>query len=497
MKREKISEAMGNISSRHIKEAAEFKLEESACQSKRPWIKVALLVACLLLLISALIVVVIFQKNGTDFDLGSDATDNSVVIPQKHTPIIFDAIESPEKLNGSSLEFVLGSSMSVSGGGFADPVPPAFEFSRGIAVKAKVVKNHPDTYYKLDVSLERKPISYRLIQMETLEVIRGKNVPQYFLYLIPESVYVDMSVYDSLLISMSQLGAENYVLKNENQQQIEFFELPIFADRKDEPELGNIIAFTDGIFDEGLWQNDSWIYGYQFGRFYLDNPEHGNLVVLRGDSEDTVISAIHEQFEKDYSDAHEPSVITLDFNTKKAKDAIEYVKPFTNGVFAQTYYQYNGSSMLIFTRYINGCQTEETVKIDILTEEVTYSDIRYSKEDLERVENISVYLSQKVSEYEDQLPNPPHITTDEKELLALNLCAWYVKTEDKIYGVLKTAWRYQDKNELYVQHYDDSYILYDMREGTATDISRDDLVAIVGTRNVYMGTYGGILMPAI
>ena len=28
MKREKISEAMGNISSRHIKEAAEFKAEE-------------------------------------------------------------------------------------------------------------------------------------------------------------------------------------------------------------------------------------------------------------------------------------------------------------------------------------------------------------------------------------------------------------------------------------------------------------------------------------
>ena len=496
MKREKISEAMGDISSRHIKEAAEFKLEESARQIKRLWIKVALLVACLLLLISALIVVAIFQKNGTDFDLGSDATDNSVVTPQKHTPIIFDAIASPEKLNGSSLEFVLGSSMSVSGGGFAEAAPPAFQFIRGIAVKAKVVKNHPDTYYKLDVSLERKPISYRLIQMETLEVIRGKNVPQYFLYLIPESVYVDMSVYDSLLISMSQLGAENYVLKNENQQQIEFFKLPIFADWQDEPELGNIIAFTDGIFDEGLWQNDSWIYGYQFGRFYLDNPEHGNLVVLRGDSEDTVISAIQEQFEKDYSDAHEPSVITLDFNTKKAKDAIEYVKPFTNGVFAQTCYQYNGSSVLIFTRYINGCQTEETVKIDILTEEVTYSDIRYSKEDLERVENISVYLSQKVSEYEDQLPSPPHITTDEKELLALNLCAWYVKTEDKIYGVLKTAWRYQDKNEDYVQHYDDSYILYDMREGTATDISRDDLVAIVGTRNVYMGKYGvGIEMP--
>jgi hypothetical protein len=283
---------MGNISSRHIKEAAEFKLEESARQSKRPWIKVALLVACLLLLISALIVVAIFQKNDTDFDSGSDATDNSVVIPQKHTPIIFDAIASPEKLNGSSLEFVLGSSVSLGGGGVADSVPPKFEFSRGIAVKAKVVKNHPDTYYQLDVHPNYRPQGYRLIQMEVLEVIRGIDMPEYFLYLIPEDTYVDMSVYDSLLISMVQIGTENYVMKNGMKNQIEAFGLPIFADLERQPELGSIIAFTDGVFDESLWQNGNWRYGYQFGKYYLDNPQYGDLVVYRGGTESEAIAEI-------------------------------------------------------------------------------------------------------------------------------------------------------------------------------------------------------------
>ena len=46
MKREKISEAMGNIGSRHIKEAAEFKAEEKPHRSKTHWVKWASLAAC-------------------------------------------------------------------------------------------------------------------------------------------------------------------------------------------------------------------------------------------------------------------------------------------------------------------------------------------------------------------------------------------------------------------------------------------------------------------
>lgn len=51
MKREKISEAMGNISSRHIKEAAEFKVEEKSHKTKTSWVKWASLAACLCLVV--------------------------------------------------------------------------------------------------------------------------------------------------------------------------------------------------------------------------------------------------------------------------------------------------------------------------------------------------------------------------------------------------------------------------------------------------------------
>ena len=342
---------------------AKTKLKSKKNNNSGIWMRFGAIAACFLLIVSAVIVVPMLREDDPGVIPGPGTTDTPIVNPPDYTPIIFDATVSPEQLNGNGLEFIVGSSVSISGGESA--TPPRFEFSSGIAVKAKVVKNHPDKYYKLDVSSEYRPTAYRLIQMETIEVISGENVPQYFLYLIPEYVYVDMSVYDSLLISMSQIGVENYVLKNATQNRMESFELLVFADYQDNPELGNIIAFTDGIFDESLWQNHSWLYGYQFAKLDLDNPEHSNLVVARGDSEGVVISAIKKQFDEWHPTGYqEPSVSTIDFTTQAAKDALEYVKPFANGVFSQTYLPYNGNGELIFRRYINGCQTEETIKID-------------------------------------------------------------------------------------------------------------------------------------
>ncbi|MBP3369775.1 MAG: hypothetical protein J6L85_03385 [Clostridia bacterium] len=448
------------------------------------WLRAGIVAACVAVVMSFVLILSLWLD---DSDTSYYETD--------HAPIIFDATVSPEQLNGNSVEFVIGTSTSVFG---AQGASPNFQFdTSNIVVKARVVKNHPDEYYKLDISSSYSPTAYRLMQMETMKSIIGENVPQYFLYLIPEYVYVDMSVYDSLLISMTQIGTENYVLKNETQNQIESFDLPIFADRQDHPELGNIIAFSDGIFDESLWQNENWIYGYQFARRQLNNPKESDLVVARGDSERKVISAIKNQYKEWYVGKHQaPSVITLNFKTEAAKAAVEYVKPFANGVFSQKYEPYYGNGQLIFRRYINGCQTEETVTIDILTEEVTYSEVSYTQEDMAQIDNISAHLSKKAAEYAEQLPIPPHTDPEGKELLCLNLYAWYVKVEGKLYGVIKTAWRYKEKDNYYLQYYDDAYVLYDISAGTVIDISRDDLVNIVGTRNVYMGEYGkGIEVP--
>ena len=83
MNREIISEAMGNISSRHIKEAAEFKAEEKPHRSKTPWVKWASLAACFCLIIVAAFAVIPMLNNGD----GNEIIDN--VLPTDIDKIIW------------------------------------------------------------------------------------------------------------------------------------------------------------------------------------------------------------------------------------------------------------------------------------------------------------------------------------------------------------------------------------------------------------------------
>ena len=83
MKREKISEAMGNISSRHIEEAAEFKAEEKPHRSKTPWVKWASLAACFCLIIVAAFAVIPMLNNGD----GNEIIDN--ILPTDIDKIIW------------------------------------------------------------------------------------------------------------------------------------------------------------------------------------------------------------------------------------------------------------------------------------------------------------------------------------------------------------------------------------------------------------------------
>ena len=479
MKENEFLDGISNIESDVVERfvSMDNRLQKKANRSKikSAWLRLGAVAACLALIIVSVMFVQMLRK-----------PDNI-----NHSPIIFDATASPEILSGSNLEFIEGSSLSA---GSNSSIAPAFRFSLGsFIVKAKVVKNHPDKYYKLDVSSEKTPWSYRLIQMETIEVIEGENVPQYFLYLIRNTFYVDMSIHDSLLISMSQLGTDKYVLKNATQNRMECFELPIFADFNDRPDNGNMIAFTNGIFDERLWENKAWGF-----------PNMDDYVAKKGDSEKTVIENIKKEldewhellYERNGKYPNPPSVITLstlNFETEEAQEALAFVEPFKNGVFSQ---KLDAMKRLIFKRFINDCQTEEMIIIDTATEEVTYSEVRYTAEDMAKMENISAHLSEMANVYKEQLPKPPHIDTAGKELRGLNLYAWYAKVDGKLYGVIKTGWLYLERvertytSEYYdiYQYYDESYILYDMSDSTAIEISREDLIDLLGPRNIH--TYG-------
>lgn len=489
-------EGMANIDS-DIVEAyvrLDSALEQKKAKKKPALVGILSLAACICLIIGALItfpLLLKFVRSRVQAPMDNEP-------PATYTPITLDEMLHPGMISGSSLEFIVGSSQNSLGAGGAEAAPPKFEFrcTSSFIVKATVSECRDDIYCELDVLSDRKPREYRLILMKTEEVISGEGVPAYFLYLMPKHLFTDMSIYESLIISMKQIGTEHYTLRNVTQNQVEAAYAPVFGDYQDLPELGNIIAFSNGVFDERLWQTESWIYGYQFARFYLENPQSGDLVVSRGASESDTIKEIKSRISESY-DA--PKVIRLNFESEDAKKAFEYVKPFENGVFSQRIEMYSGSPKVIFTRYINGCQTEETVTFDLSDAEwkVTRSDVSYSKEELGKLENIAARISEKAKEYETKLPVPPHVDPEGKKLVCLNLYGWYAKSDDKIYGIIKTTWIYLEYKEEYriIKYYDDSYTLYDIGSETMREISRDELATIFGPRNLYKGEYAGEELP--
>ena len=247
------------------------------------------------------------------------------------------------------------------------------------------------------------------------------------------------------------------------------------------------MAFTDGVLDRGLWENRVWNYGL----YYLDLPETDPVSYFArpGETEQTIIERIKAKNATDGG-----AILTLNFTSQEAKDAVAYVKPFENGVFSQEYLI--TSNILRFRRFINGCQTEEIITINLRTEEVTYSEVRYTPEDIAGLTDLAEFVSRKAQEYQQEMPVPPHTDTTGKELRSLNLYAWYFKLDGKLYGVVKTTWIYkQDTDGWYVLYYDDDHILFDMTEATAQNISRENLIALAGYRNItgleYNVAFGG------
>lgn len=106
MKKEKISEAMGNISSRHIEEAAEYKAEEKPHRSKTLWVKWVSIAACFCLIIVAAFAVIPMLNNGDGNEIIDNVlpTDIDKIIWSSHLGYDNDSDEGYMEWNGFSVD---------------------------------------------------------------------------------------------------------------------------------------------------------------------------------------------------------------------------------------------------------------------------------------------------------------------------------------------------------------------------------------------------------
>ena len=385
-------------------------------------------------------------------------------LPEIPKELLQNANLSPEKADGPPYSGTLGSLDDLTANA---PPLPRFSYESFVVV-GKVTEVLPDTYYRMESRVTATPTAFRLLWLQIREVVSGTGVPEEILYLIPEYLVANIDSYDTLLIAMSQYGLDETVLWNGSAGEAERFDL-LFCDYRNEPHLGNIIAFTDSIFDESLWQNKSWGFGYQFMRHMLDDPEEYNLLMVRrGSRLSEVLQGIRKQLQSEQIDS--PTVQRYSFKSDEVNALLEKLRSFENGLFVPVMaYEWT----LCYQRFIFGCPTNETVTIDVKTEQITYSDFRFTEEDLESIVNLPQYIKENQPAAEDAIPQPPHFSFEGMEKWTFGRCGWYEKNENGVFGIVKTVWLYRDPQAEYSWHFDESFLYFDMKRNTMEQRNRE------------------------
>ncbi len=353
--------------------------------------------------------------------------------------------------------------VSGTAGGGAETAPPAFEFHReGVIVKVKLKSVHEDTFKMLSGNQK-----YRLMSFDVLNVVRGDNVPDTILYLIPEYNFVDMNGYEFLYMAITQRGCEGFLMKDVTTNELCRFESPVFTTCEEIPALGDVIAFNDGVFDESLWQNDNWLYGYQFGKIGLDKyPD--SLIVKRGCTEQYMLDKLEKEIDKYLVNKKVPTV----FYVKNAPEELQPIFEYVNsGTFSWE------ARIAEYRRYINGCPTNESFYIWDNT--VKNHDVVFTDADMSGLYNLGSEVERLSAQYKENVPKPPHFNPGEKELLSLKVEGYYHKTDKGVLQIIKTTWTYVTReHNTYYYYYDQTFTIYE--NGRAKRISREKLSALIG-----------------
>ncbi len=403
-----------------------------------------------------------------------DTLPSGWLVPNGNLIYLDAECKTSAAVNGTSVKHA-GSESSSS----VQSAPPSFGFQFGyLAVVAKAVEELPDIYQTLNAYGSIYTYRYRVFKMEVLDPLESGMAGSFY-YALPEHLKGDLTRYDALLISMDQSG-NDYIMLNTATKVLTAFS-SMFADPYNEPELGSIIAFTDNVFDESLWQDRSWIYGYQFAEHQLDEGKgYDGMLVYRGSTLEDALSAM-AHIQDGWGTWNKPvRVNQYDFQSEAAKRAIAFVKPFENGVFVPT-----RAMKLRYNRYVGGCPTNEWIMIDQETEEVTRSEYSFADEDFENLPDIAAY----VDSLDLTTIVPQHTDTKGKKLLFNSAMGWYEKTADGVYSIVRITWRHSDENDYFMQYYDETFIL--LEDSGAMIVSREALISLIGdNRNIWYGEYG-------
>ncbi len=349
---------------------------------------------------------------------------------------------------------------------------------RAFVLIAKAVEELPGTYRDFSRYGSARYNEYRIFKLRITDPLETKLTGEFY-FALPAKLKGDLTNYDAIFLSMEQLGKDCVLAHTETGELSAFSYL--FQGLDQCPHWGELIPFNNGVFDDSLWKEEGWIYPEHLSdESLLNGPYFRRVLVKNGTTLKEALATFYDRgnYDNEYSTKPHagPGLKTYDYSEPEAKAAMEFIKPFQNGVFQREY-------STRFRRYINGCATNETIEIAYDPHVVTHANA-FTEEEIAALPDLSAAIAAlEIPERPPQLDEYFEITVK-----YTGAYGWYEKTEDGIYSIVRVQWYYTfgTKGNVY---YDEVFLLVS-ENGTET-LYRDELIARIGENpNIFKEKYG-------
>ena len=443
------------------------------------WKRWSMVAACVCLVLA--LIPMLFQPS-KPLPPGAMDTPPSEEGPVQRVDMINHSIYPGEKLWVP--EYNLSTGNTSGSDGATEEAPATEAYMRGLGVVAKVVEILPDIYVDAasSSSIDSK---YHILRLEILEELYGENIPKELYFRLRSYLDPSLDEYDYIVIGgMEQIGFEDYAMTNVTQKRAEnftlMFECSGFTAR------GAILPFKDGVFSLEHWKKDGWLNWFRdewenltvgsFCFFDEDFPARDGCTL-----EDTkqAINALRDP-EKYWRITFDRVRTNEIFATEEQKEVLAYVKPYDNGLFAQSANCNSGT--VWYTRNIGGFITNETIR---MTDEgdIEYKGERFTQQDLESIQDLGAF----VSALDLNAVNPPHTPGHEQmEIATRYFEAKYVKHNGTVYGVVRVVWTLKQPGESWrdTLYYDDDLYYLIMPDGTCRTVEVEELKEYIGDDSI-------------
>ncbi len=378
-------------------------------------------------------------------------------------------------------------------------VSPGFYI--GTVIEAEIIEVYPDlyTYGSGHDSIFNSKDTLHVAKVKVLESFNTAGLPEEIFISYKHYGTDIFDGYERFIMSLNQVGVENYLLINETQRRIDYFS-NMFESHYVDMGYGSFIAFNDNKVDTTFWEKANYMDSYTPNlppamERVLDERGFYVYPATRTSTLKEVKANVHRQIKaknknfpnsrNDHSDYLTSDDIFVSEEAKKIKD---YVKPGKNNVFSYSLTVDSEGIKAVYTRLVNGFKTDEVITIregGDSNREVVVTGGKHTLEDLEKMPDISSVIE----DLEILNMKPPRVDPVKLGLSLKSVSAEgiYRKTGGKLYGVVRVLWMFTDGK---VNARDAVYFLYD-ESGEGRIISEEELRQIIGDDDFIIDTHNG------